>query len=61
MTWSDTTDPGDASSRHTYGAERGLTTRVLFGDYVRFGGPGFEDTAGDPSDTWSDITDPSDN
>ena len=57
MVWTDTTDP---PYRHTYGAEYGKTTRVVFGDNVRFGGGIFEDVT-DPSDAWSDVTDPSDN
>ncbi len=67
MIWIDTTDPidswtgvSDPPHRHTYGAEYGRTTRVVFGDNVRYGGSGFDDVT-DPSDTWSDVTDPSDN
>lgn len=65
MTWTDTTDPSSTWSdvsgppyRHTYGAEYSKTTRIRFGDNVRIGGMGFENVD-DPSDSWTDATDPS--
>ena len=65
MSWTDATDPsdtwsdtsGDAAQRHTYGAEYGKTTRIVYGDNVRFGG-GY-DPVSDPATTGSDATDPS--
>lgn len=66
-TWSDVTDPsgtwsdasGDPPHRHTYGMEYGKTTRVVYGDNLRFGGLGFDDASGDPTTSGTDVTDPS--
>ena len=65
MAWSDTTDPTTTSLdvpgppyRHTYGAEYNKTTRICFGDNVRYGGLGFENITDDPSNDWLDIVDP---
>jgi len=61
MTWTDSTDPSstwtDESGppfRHTYGAEYGKNTRILFGDYVRIGGGMRSTDITDPEDTWTD-------
>ena len=59
MVWTNTDDP---PWRHTYEVQRGRTDRILYGDNVRYGGIGFDDSSGDPSDTWTDVSgDPSDN
>ena len=56
MSWTDTTDI--TSRRHTYGHEYGKTTRIVFGDHVRYGGMSYY-TITDPADTYSDADDPS--
>ena len=54
MSWQDVTDP---TNRHTYGQENGKGARVVYGNFVLYSGDW--GSVSDPSDSWSDVTDPS--